>query len=87
MTVDKRSSEVFDPFLVACCCILLAAKAEETPRRLRDVINVAHCVKTGSTEPLQADSVRTVPAITAVGETHLFASFHTNRNIGTSRIS
>eukprot|EP01116_Phalansterium_solitarium_P015891 TRINITY_DN3565_c0_g2_i1.p1 TRINITY_DN3565_c0_g2~~TRINITY_DN3565_c0_g2_i1.p1 ORF type:complete len:214 (+),score=23.35 TRINITY_DN3565_c0_g2_i1:429-1070(+) len=35
----KRSFQEFDKFLIATTCLYLAAKLEESPKRLRDVIN------------------------------------------------
>ncbi|KAH3742633.1 CDK9 kinase-activating protein cyclin T [Pelomyxa schiedti] len=41
---ERHAVGTYDRFLVAAACIYIAGKAEETPRKLRDVLNVSYAL-------------------------------------------
>jgi len=52
----RHSIEKNDRFQIGTSCLFLAGKVEETPKKLRDVILVAHNVRNKKSEPLKVDS-------------------------------
>ncbi|XP_058063306.1 cyclin-Q [Anopheles bellator] len=46
------SDPEYDPYMIACTCLYLAAKAKDDKVRKRDIINVAHCTMNPGAQPL-----------------------------------
>lgn len=47
------SFSAYDPYLISQACVMLAAKAEENSRRVRDIINTTHALQNPGKPPLQ----------------------------------
>jgi len=41
---SRKSFKDHDKWLIATCCLFLASKLEETPKKLRDIINTTYCM-------------------------------------------
>lgn len=50
-------SDEYDRYAIANGCIFLATKSMEDPRKLRDVVNIAHSVQHNTDQVLDANQV------------------------------
>jgi len=46
----RKSFKEYDRFIIACTCLLLGGKVEETPKKLKDVLGEAYKIRYGCTQ-------------------------------------